>query len=221
MMKKTLKKTCFAFCSGILLIGGMTGCSLTNVGNSSTKQVVYCKPVDKTKVADYIEVVLGSDGKTIEQYTYKKYINEDYIKSLAKVSSKTEDKLFQEYADSYQLLYNQYVVGNQNVSWISYKYVENDEKKTIEFVMSFDFTDETFKLDKDTRGYLMSTMPFKYFYNKDEMKLEYQDILEEDFEKSGLIITCSTSEKDLSQTLHSKTVEYLTNLRKTQNSKNN
>lgn len=228
----TTKKTLFsllsitAICTGAI---GLTGC---HKDDTTSKQVALCTP-SKTSTSDITnEFVLGEDNKTIEQITIRKYVSIDTLKEqdLGFTYFETSDGksydvehntndfyriLFEQKVDEYEKLYYQYIHANQNISWISYSLKENETSKKAELLISFDLTDKDFELNKDTIKYISEFIPFDLLYNKDEQRLEYSaEKLNALSKKYNLQISCSESQKDISKTLHNKTVVNLENVKK-------
>ena len=81
--------------------------------------------------------------------------------------------------------------------------------------ITFDLTDKNFEFNKKTIKYINEFVPFDLLYNQDEQRLEYnEDKLNELSKKYNLQMSCSESQKDISKTLHNKTVVNLENAKK-------
>lgn len=228
----TTKKTLFsllsvaAICTGAI---GLTGC---NKDDTTSKQVALCTPSKTSTSGITNEFVLGEDNKTIEQITIRKYVSVDKLKeqdlgfdyfettdgksySIQQNADDFYRILFEQKVDEYEKLYYKYVNANQNISWISYSLKENETNKTAELLISFDLTDKNFELNKKTIKYISEFIPFETLYNEDEQRLEYSaEKLNALVKKYNLQISCSESQKDISKTLHNKTVVNLENVKK-------
>lgn len=230
-MQKNIKKVIFstfsiaAACTGLI---GLTGC---HNEESTLKQVVTCSP-QKGSASDLtIELVLGKDGKTIEQATARKYTSVDLLKTqdlgysyfrlgdgsehdLEKDSKDFYNALFDHKTDVYEIIYRKFTNRNKNISWISYSLKENTTNKKAEFMISFDFTDKNFKLTDKTKEYLREAIPFDQLYNEKKDRLEYNaEKLDGLFKSIKTNTSCSESEKPLSETYHNKTVINLQEIR--------
>ena len=106
----------------------LSGCgvinSFTGEKDNSLKTVVYCKPSTYKVGKDTIELVLAEDGKTIEQYTAKQSVNEDFIKNATKYRNKhgaetTEEEVYQSYLDVFRAQYNDWTKNNKKVPWMA------------------------------------------------------------------------------------------------------
>lgn len=229
----TTKKTLFSLLSVATICTGAIGLTGCNKDDTTTlKQVALCTPSKTSTSGITNEFVLGEDNKTIEQITIRKYISVDTLKEQDlgftyfetsdgksyDVENNTNDFyriLFEQKVDEYEKLYYKYVNANQNISWISYSLKENETNKTVELLISFDLTDKNFELNKKTIKYINEFVPFDLLYNQDEQRLEYnEDKLNELSKKYNLQMSCSESQKDISKTLHNKTVVNLENAKK-------
>ena len=228
----TTKKTLFSLlsvatvCTGTI---GLTGCHKDDI---TVKQVALCTP-SKTSTSDVSnEFILGKDNKTIEQITIRKYVSVETLKeqdlgfnyfemtngksySIEQNTDDFYDVLFEQKLNKFEELYYQYVSANENISWISYSLKENETNKYAELLISFDLTDKNFEFNKKTIKYISEFIPFETLYNKDEQRLEYsEDKLNDLSKKYDLKMSCSESQKDISKTLHNKTVVNLEKVKK-------
>ena len=117
--------------------------------------------------------------------------------------------------NDYENLYYMYTSQNTKFSWLTYSLIENHTNKTVELLISFDFTDSSFEFNDATKDFLRSSMPFNQLYNEDEQRLEYTPgQLNKLYKKAKVKNSCSESQKDISKTFHNKTVVNLEKVKK-------
>ena len=228
----TTKKTLFSLLSVATICTGAIGLTGCHKDDTTLKQVALCVP-SKTSTSDVSnEFVLGKDNKTIEQITIRKYVSVDTLKeqdlgfnsfemtdgksySIQQNADDFYRVLFEQKVNKFEELYYQYVRANENISWISYSLKENETNKKAELLISFDLTDKNFEFNSKTIKYISEFIPFEMLYNEDEQRLEYSaEKLNALSKKYNLQISCSESQKDISKTLHNKTVVNLENVKK-------
>lgn len=228
----TTKKALFSLLSITTICTGAIGLTGCHKDDTTLKHVALCTP-SKTSTSDVsTEFILGKDNKTIEQITIRKYVSIDTLKeqdlgfdyfemtdgksySIQQNADDFYRVLFEQQVDKYEEWYYKYVHANQNISWISYSLKENETNKNAELLFSFDLTDKNFKFNDKTIKYISDFVPFDLLYNQDEQRLEYnENKLNKLSKKYGSGINCSESQKDISKTLHNKTVVNLEKVKK-------
>ena len=228
----TTKKTLFSLLSVATICTGAIGLTGCHKDDTTSKRVALCVP-SKTSTSDIVtEFVLGKDNKTIEQITIRKYVSINTLKeqdlgfdyfettdgksySIQKNADDFYRILFEQQVNKSEEWYYKYTHANQNISWISYSLKENETNKNIELLISFDLTDKNFEFNKKTIKYISDFVPFETLYNQDEQRLEYNgDKLNELSKKYSSGINCSESQKDISKTLHNKTIVNFENAKK-------
>ena len=228
----TTKKTLFSLLSVAAVFTGAIGLTGCHSEESTLKQVVTCAPQKNSGGDEYFELVLGKDKKTIEQATIRRYTTMNTLKynkngytsfvtedgvthDLEKDSNDYYNTLFESTMNDYENLYYMYTSQNTKFSWLTYSLIENHTNKTVELLISFDFTDSSFEFNDVTNDFLRSSMPFNQLYNKDEQRLEYTPgQLDKLYKKAKVKNSCSESQKDISKTLHNKTVVNLEKVKK-------
>lgn len=194
--------------SGCGIIDSITG----EKKDDSLKTVVYCKPSTYKVGKDTIELVLAKDGKTIEQYTAKQSVNNDFIANATKYRNKhgaetTEDEVYQSYLDNFRAQYNDWTKSNKKVPWIATVLSETPEKHEASLSITFDFTSKNYFPNQETLDFLYGFMPTEYFYDEDEQKMVYkEDIIAGIYEENDMDIRCETNTQEYSETLHSKII---------------
>lgn len=228
----TTKKTLFSLLSVATVCTGAIGLTGCHKDDTTVKQVALCTP-SKTSTSDVsTEFVLGEDNKTVEQITIRMYTSVDTLKeqdlgfdyfemtdgksySIQQNADDFYRILFEQKVNKFEESYYKYVRSNQNISWISYSLKENETNKKAELLISFDLTDKDFEFNDKTIKYISEFVPFDLLYNQDEQRLEYnEDKLNKLSKKYGSGISCSESQKDISKTLHNKTVVNLEKVKK-------
>ena len=226
------KKTLFSLLSVAAIFTGAIGLTGCHNEESTLKQVVTCAPQKNSGGDEYFELVLGKDGKTIEQATIRRYTTINTLKhskngytsfvtkdgvthDLEKDSNDYYNTLFESTMNDYENLYYMYTSQNTKFSWLTYSLIENHTNKTVELLISFDFTDSSFEFNDVTKDFLRSSMPFNQLYNEDEQRLEYTPgQLDKLYKKVKVKNSCSESQKDISKTFHNKTVVNLEKVKK-------